>query len=149
MSEEKNLNKSMPAYALGDPSREQMILAGRALLGQLGDSLTLESKPRMKLTEGGITSGGAKLNDIVGTLQDRGSNYGRFVDQAKYVQGLKEVLHGSPNWGTMAHDQKEALEMIVHKISRIVNGNPNYADSWHDIIGYAKLVEDRLNGIIR
>ena len=35
--------------------------------------------------------------------------------------------------------------MIFHKIGRIVNGDPNYADSWHDIAGYAKLVEDRLN----
>jgi len=34
--------------------------------------------------------------------------------------------------------------MICHKISRIVNGDPNYKDSWHDIIGYAKLIEDKL-----
>ena len=27
---------------------------------------------------------------------------------------------------------------------RIVNGDPHYHDSWHDIVGYAKLVADRL-----
>lgn len=34
--------------------------------------------------------------------------------------------------------------MIAHKIGRILNGDPNYADSWIDIAGYAKLVADRL-----
>ena len=27
---------------------------------------------------------------------------------------------------------------------KILNGDPNYVDNWHDIIGYAKLIEDRL-----
>jgi hypothetical protein len=34
--------------------------------------------------------------------------------------------------------------MIAHKIGRILNGDPNYADSWIDIAGYAQLVADRL-----
>lgn len=29
--------------------------------------------------------------------------------------------------------------MIVHKIGRILNGGPNYADSWHNIAGYAAM----------
>jgi len=41
--------------------------------------------------------------------------------------------------------QKEALEMILHKVARIVSGNPNHADHWHDIGGYSKLVEDRID----
>ena len=32
--------------------------------------------------------------------------------------------------------------MILHKLARILNGDPNYVDSWHDIAGYAILVED-------
>jgi len=44
----------------------------------------------------------------------------------------------------MSCDQKEALEMIQHKIGRILNGDQYYHDSWHDIIGYAKLVADTL-----
>ena len=28
--------------------------------------------------------------------------------------------------------------------TRILNGDPNYHDSWHDIIGYTKLVADEL-----
>ena len=30
--------------------------------------------------------------------------------------------------------------MICHKLSRIANGDPFYADSWHDIAGYSQLV---------
>lgn len=45
-------------------------------------------------------------------------------------------------------DMAEALFMIAHKIGRIVNGDPWYADSWIDIAGYAKLVADRLENNI-
>jgi hypothetical protein len=41
------------------------------------------------------------------------------------------------------------MDMIMHKIGRIVNGDPDYADSWVDIAGYAKLVADRLDGVVR
>lgn len=44
----------------------------------------------------------------------------------------------------MDPDQKEALSMIFSKIARILNGDPDHIDSWHDIAGYATLVEDRL-----
>ena len=50
----------------------------------------------------------------------------------------------TPNWDNLDFDQKESLEMIVHKIARILNGDPNYDDSWIDIGGYSKLVADRL-----
>ncbi len=35
------------------------------------------------------------------------------------------------------------FEVIADKIARILNGDPNYKDNWHDIQGYAKLAEDR------
>jgi hypothetical protein len=41
-------------------------------------------------------------------------------------------------------DQIEALEMICHKIARVLNGDPNHHDHWHDIAGYATLVANRL-----
>lgn len=39
---------------------------------------------------------------------------------------------------------REALDMIAHKIGRILNGDHDYADSWDDIAGYARLVADRV-----
>lgn len=88
--------------------------------------------------------------DLDQTLQERGQRYGKFTDHAAVTQELKQVAarhlgHRLP----LAPDQQEALDMIFHKIGRIVCGDPDYADSWHDIAGYAKLVEDRLNGSSR
>ena len=45
-------------------------------------------------------------------------------------------------------EEQEALDMIFHKIARILNGDPNYADSWHDIAGYATLIDKELNNEI-
>lgn len=82
--------------------------------------------------------------DIDETLADRGKKYGEFVHHATVSQILKETLQCQPAWKQLAYDQREALEMILHKIARIINGDPDYHDSWYDIIGYAKLVADRL-----
>ena len=81
-----------------------------------------------------------KMDDI---LAERGKRYGDFIDHAAISQHLKQSM-ACPGWNELSCDQKEALEMIAHKIARILNGDPNYADSWIDIAGYAKLVADRL-----
>jgi hypothetical protein len=91
---------------------------------------------------------GINLDD---TLDERGKDYGKFKDGAALMQGMKRLLadHAAAHNKTFADDQWEALEMIVHKIGRIVNGDPDKVDSWVDIAGYASLVADRLNGIER
>ena len=81
---------------------------------------------------------------VTDTLAQRGTTYGRFEDHAAISQSLKAVMHKAPGWLELAPDQREALEMVQHKIARILNGNPDYIDSWHDIQGYAALVESRL-----
>jgi len=78
------------------------------------------------------------------TLEERGKRYGTFSEHAEIAQQLKSVLQAKPGWYRLATDQKEALEMICHKMARIINGDPNYADSWHDIAGYAKLIDERI-----
>lgn len=83
------------------------------------------------------------------TLSERGNRYGIFSGHADIVQQMKDVMRATPSWNALANDQKEALEMIVHKIGRILNGDPDYHDSWHDIAGYAKLVDDRLQEATR
>ena len=80
------------------------------------------------------------------TLEERGTRYGKFSGHAEIAQNLKEVMHVHPGWRKLTYSQREALEMIAHKIGRILNGDPNYADSWHDIAGYATLVDKQLNG---
>jgi hypothetical protein len=78
------------------------------------------------------------------TLNERGNRYGIFAEHARITQNLKRAMADSPNWSILSDDKKEALEMIQHKIGRILNGDPEYHDSWHDMIGYAKLVSDTL-----
>ena len=77
-------------------------------------------------------------------LAGRESRYGSFQGHAKIAQGLKAVMHERSGWDGLADDQKEALEMIQHKIARILNGDPNYHDSWLDVAGYATLIANRL-----
>lgn len=84
------------------------------------------------------------MTDIDTTLAERGNRYGSFAEHARITQAIKAAMVDSPNWAKLADDQKEALEMIAHKAGRILNGNPDYHDSWHDIVGYTKLVADRL-----
>lgn len=80
------------------------------------------------------------------TLAERGKRYGTFVGHAEITQRLKSAMGDHAGWQRLSADQREALEMIAHKIGRILNGDPNYADSWHDIAGYASLVDKRLTG---
>jgi hypothetical protein len=88
--------------------------------------------------------------NLESTLDERGKRYGPFTQHAEATQQLKKVVgiyvRRQPV-GFLTADQQEALDMICHKIGRIINGDPNYADSWHDIAGYAQLISNRLNEI--
>lgn len=77
-------------------------------------------------------------------LSDRKQRYGLFKDNAATSQALKDVMRSTAGWVCLAPDMQEALEMVAHKISRILHGDPNYADSWVDISGYATRVVEGL-----
>ena len=77
-------------------------------------------------------------------LEERGSRYGDFADHATITQNIKEAMRHSNNWAELPDHMKESLEMVAHKVGRILNGDPAYADSWVDIVGYTQLVVDRL-----
>ena len=83
-----------------------------------------------------------KLATVLSARRDK---YGPFINNATISQDLKEILHKSTNWEAMPPDMKEALHMIVHKISRIVEGDFEYDDSWIDISGYSTRVVERLH----
>lgn len=84
------------------------------------------------------------MTDIAQTLNDRGKRYGDFGKHASVSQAIKAALFDCRHRDSLPAYQVEALEMIAHKMARIVNGDPFYHDSWHDIAGYATLVADRL-----
>lgn len=92
-----------------------------------------------------VSEGSAsKAIQVEATLAERGSRYGDFADNARISQQLESIAFAQPGAQYMEYIHREALKFIFQKISRIVNGDPNYADNWHDIQGYAKLVEDHL-----
>ena len=84
------------------------------------------------------------MSAVETTLAERGARYGDFTDHARVCQALKLVMAIDAGWTKLSDVQKQALEVIADKIARILTGDPNYDDNWHDIQGYAKLVEDRL-----
>lgn len=81
---------------------------------------------------------------ITGTLAKRNKAHGDFTLDATKAQELKRVFRSSPNWDKLSFIQREAMEMLATKLARILVGDPNHADHWHDIAGYATLVERRL-----
>lgn len=84
--------------------------------------------------------------NIADVLQERGSRYGSFEGHARVAQRLKWVLREELEIRskTLPMNQEECLDMICHKIGRIINGDCMYSDNYVDIAGYAKLVADKL-----
>lgn len=78
------------------------------------------------------------------TLIERGSRYGDFKTHAEVTQRIKDAMYLTDYTGKLKPHHVEALDMIANKIGRIINGDPDYADSWHDIAGYATLVEQEI-----
>jgi hypothetical protein len=69
-------------------------------------------------------------------LSERESRYGDFESLSTLSQALKSVARGHAGWDKLPDGGKEALEMTLHKIARIVNGDCTYMDSWDDAGGY-------------
>ena len=90
-------------------------------------------------------AGGIKfMKDVTETLDQRENRYGDYSKVAGTSQFLKAVIRQGASWPDMEDYMQESLDLICNKIARIVNGDPYYDDSWHDVGGYAKLVEIEL-----
>jgi hypothetical protein len=85
--------------------------------------------------------------DLIEILKERGTRYGPFINQAHIAQQMKKVIRDGlavnatfQNFGDARKAViEEGLEMIAHKIARLVNGQPDDEDSWVDISGYASV----------
>lgn len=85
-----------------------------------------------------------KRPPIETTLIERNNTHGDFDELAHKACEIRDaILEGSkaPEMNTV---QREALTQIATKLSRIVCGDPYHIDNWHDIAGYAILVEQEL-----
>jgi len=77
-------------------------------------------------------------------LKERQKTHGNFSDVAEMSQELKDYFRNKAYWYNLTNVQREALDNIAQKTARIFSGNPNFADHWVDIQGYAKLAEEEL-----
>jgi hypothetical protein len=84
------------------------------------------------------------MADIDKTLAERGKRYGHFTEQFRVAQDIKGVMQESHNWSNLPPYMREALDMMAHKMSRILCGDSLHRDNWHDLVGYAKLIDDHL-----
>ena len=74
------------------------------------------------------------------TLAEREVQHGPFADHAKIEMRLRNIMHQCDT-GQLTDIQLIGLGMILHKIARILNRGEEHSDTWHDIAGYARLVE--------
>lgn len=74
-------------------------------------------------------------------LQSREKTHGSFARNADIAQKLKGGFREN-GYLTMKAVQREALDMIALKLSRILSGQADFRDHWDDIAGYAKLASE-------
>lgn len=84
------------------------------------------------------------MTDIAHTLKERGNRYGDFREHARVAQALKMEAMNTTNWELMPAYMREGFDMILHKMARALSGDWTYVDNLHDMVGYAKLMEDRM-----
>ena len=75
-------------------------------------------------------------------LNERAKTHGSYRENAALVQRLKSEVRQTDGWYKLDAYEQEAIDMIFHKMARIITGNPKFIDSWRDIAGYAQLVID-------
>lgn len=84
------------------------------------------------------------MNEIEAILAEKEKTHGPYEEKARIIQMLKDVVRLSDGWVALEADQKESIEMIFHKIGRIVAGDASCPDHWKDISGYGWLPYRRL-----
>lgn len=77
------------------------------------------------------------MKQVQAIIKQRGESYGDYKDQAAIARKFKSEIEKHTH--KMTDIQREALDMIAVKISRLINGDTSHRDSWVDIIGYATL----------
>ena len=84
--------------------------------------------------------------EINALLAERARTHGDYEIHAAITQDLKRVIthHVADLDRRLDDDMQETLDMIAHKIGRIIAGNPAEPDHWRDVAGYAQLVANRL-----
>ena len=81
--------------------------------------------------------------DKIEKLLEERSEYGNFCENSIMVQRMKDALRDHNNFKMIPEYEIEAIEMILHKIGRIIGRTERkpLEDSVDDICGYAQLIK--------
>lgn len=80
--------------------------------------------------------------DVKNLLDEREKTHGWYPYVAGAAQAMKDMMRSAPNWALLDACQRESLDMIANKLARIMYGDPDHADHWRDVAGYAMLIVD-------
>ena len=90
-------------------------------------------------------SNDTQTDSVKSTLAERGKSYGSYLDQSCIAENLMRQMEQEEGWKKFPPTHRQAARMIAIKLARLLNGDPDHADSWHDIAGYATLAEQNCN----
>jgi hypothetical protein len=72
------------------------------------------------------------------TIPNRDHQHGGMEAVGQLAQNLKGAIRTGDNWHRLTPGEQEALDMICHKIARILSGaDPHDPEHWTDLAGYA------------
>jgi hypothetical protein len=75
------------------------------------------------------------------TIPNRDHQHGGIEAVGDVSQYIKLAMRDGRNWESLTAGEQEALDMIAHKIARILSGaDPHDHQHWEDVAGYAQAV---------
>lgn len=86
------------------------------------------------------------MMEIQKILEEREKTHGSFAVHSEISQSLKRALLANPKAADLSDVKRESLEMVCHKLARIVAGDSNHVDSYVDICGYITLALRQVEG---
>ena len=84
------------------------------------------------------------MAETANILDEREKTHGDYTAKCRVIRQLKNIVHSESGWDRLTDVQKESADMILHKLGRILTGNPHHKDHWSDIAGYAELAAREL-----
>lgn len=116
------------------PQPEELI----AMEGEIADLVNESTKPgSVKFVK--RTDPIAMEPNVADILNERQSTHGDFRSNARVSQMLKAVFRACEHWQFLDDVEKESMDMIALKFSRVLSGKSLEKQHWEDIEGYARL----------
>lgn len=86
--------------------------------------------------------------DVDALIEERSNTHGDYMVNSEITWTIKEALHRGAHYDSMHPAMKETLDMVAHKMHRIVNGDPFFKDHWVDMTGYPHLVVGKWDELV-